>query len=90
MGIAAGTAAATAMSSNNNQALAAASASTINAIIFGFAIVLAIGHGVRWGIRFDSALAEHWTLPRRADTRDLRCAVTAECFLYGAGERRRF
>ena len=45
---------------------------------------------VSWGIRFDFALAEHWTLPRRADTRDLRCAVTAERFLYGAGERRRF
>jgi hypothetical protein len=42
-GIAAGTTVATAMSSNNNLALAAASASTINAIIFGFAVVLAIG-----------------------------------------------
>jgi photosystem II stability/assembly factor-like uncharacterized protein len=55
-GIAAGTTVATAMSSNNNQALAAASASTINAIIFGFAIVLGIEQA-RAG-EFDSIL--HW------------------------------
>ena len=54
--IAAGTAASTAMSSNNNQAFAAASASTINAIIIGFAVVLAIAPA-RAG-EFDSIL--HW------------------------------
>src|SRR5882724_8683605 len=46
--------------------------------------------GVSWRIRFDFALAEHWTLPRWTDTRDLRCAVAAKCFLHGAGERWRF
>src|SRR5215216_5053477 len=46
--------------------------------------------GARWTIRFNSALAQHWTLSRRPDTRDLRCDVTAECLLHGAGERRRF
>ena len=84
MGIAGGMVAATAMSSSNNQALAAASASTINAIIFGFAIVLAIG-SARAG-EFDSVL--RWRnvgVPRRPDTRYLRCAFAAERFLYGAG-----
>ncbi len=33
----------------------------------------------------DSALAEHWTLPRRANARDRRGSVAAECFLRGAG-----
>ena len=59
MGIAAVTAAATAMSSNNNHALAAASASTINAIIFGFAIVLAIGQACAG--EFDSILKQSRT-----------------------------
>ena len=36
-----------------------------------------------------SALAQHRPLPRRTDARDLRRAVAAERFLYGAGERRR-
>src|SRR5262245_7793860 len=31
-------------------------------------------------VRFDFAVAEHCTLPRRTDTCDLRCAVAAECF----------
>ena len=88
--IAAGTAAATAMSSNNNQALAAASAASINAIIFGVRDCFGYRAGMRWGIRFDSALAEYWTLSRRSDTRHLRCAVAAERFLHGAGEWRRF
>ena len=45
--------------------------------------------GARGRVRFDSAVAKHWTLSRRTDPRDLRCAVAAECFLHGAGERRR-
>ena len=61
-----------------------------NAIVIGFAICFGDCAGVRGRVRFDFALAEHWTLSRRADTRDLRCAVAAECFLHGAGERRRF
>src|SRR5439155_26816844 len=46
--------------------------------------------GSRRRARFGSALAKHWPLSRRTDTRGLRCAVTAERFLYGPGERRRF
>jgi hypothetical protein len=46
--------------------------------------------GARRGVRFNFALAEYWTLSRRADTGDLRCAVAAERFLHGASERRRF
>ena len=54
-GIAAGTAAATAMSSNNNQALGK-SASRINAIVIGFAIFLGIAQASAG--EFDSIL--HW------------------------------
>ena len=88
--IAAGTAAATAMSSNNNQALAATSAVSINAIIFGFAIVLAIGQACAG--EFDSILRWRNIGPYRGGrTRaDLRRAVAAERFLHGAGEWRRF
>src|SRR5215216_5123373 len=46
--------------------------------------------GARGRVRFHSALAEYWTLSRRTDTRDLRGPIAAECFLHGAGERRRF
>ncbi len=34
--------------------------------------------GARGRVRFDSALAEHWTLPRRADARDLLTIAQSE------------
>ena len=74
--IGAGTAAATAMSSNNNQALAAASASTINAIIFGFAIVLAIGQACAG--EFDSILRWRNIGPYRGGRTRAICGVPSQ------------
>src|SRR5262249_13716990 len=50
------------------------------------------GHwaGTRGRVRFNSTLAKYWTLSRRANTSDLRCAVTAERLLHGASQRRSF
>ena len=61
-----------------------------NAIVIGFAIFLAIAQALGRRVRFDFALAEHRTLSRRTNARDLRRALAAERFLHGAGERRRF
>ena len=75
-GIAAVTAVATAMSSNSNQALAAASASTINAIIFGFAIVLAIGQACAG--EFDSILRWRNIGPYRGGRTRAVCGVPSQ------------
>src|SRR5262249_42209535 len=50
------------------------------------------GHwaGTRGRVRFNSTLGKYWTLSRRANTSDLRCAVTAERLLHGASQRRSF
>src|SRR5947207_463739 len=82
--IAAGTAAATAISSDNNQALAAASASTISAIIFGFAIVLAIAQA-RAG-EFDSILRWRNIGPYRGGRTRAICGVPSQP--YGLNEER--
>jgi hypothetical protein len=76
MGIAAGTAAATAMSSNNNQALAAASASRINAIVIGFAIFLAIGQACAG--EFDSILRWRNIGPYRGGRTRAICGVPSQ------------
>ncbi len=73
--IAAGTAAATAISSDNNQALGT-SASTINAIIFGFAIVLAIAQA-RAG-EFDSILRWRNIGPYRGGRTRAICGVPSQ------------
>src|SRR6476469_2929982 len=64
------------MSSNNNPALAAASASTINAIIFVFAIVLAVGP-VRAG-EFDSILRWRNVGPYRGGRTRAICGVPSQ------------
>ena len=76
MEIAAGTAAGTAMSSNSNQALAAASASTINAIIIGFAIVLTIGQACAG--EFDSILRWRNIGPYRGGRTRAICGVPSQ------------
>ena len=75
-GIAAGTAVTTAMSSNNNHALAAASASIINAIVIGFAVVLAIGPA-RAG-EFDSILRWRNVGPYRGGRTRAICGVPSQ------------
>ena len=90
MGIAAGTAAATAMSSNNNHGARRGERLYNQRDHLRVRDCFGDRAGMRWRVRFDPALAERRTVPRRTDTRDLRCAVTAERFLHGAGERRRF